>query len=54
MKRIMTISMALSFILISGLTTMATASTNQEQVQQSSLFSQRTEDCKGDQDDACK
>jgi hypothetical protein len=54
MKRIMTISITLAFIVVSGLGTMATAATtNQEQVQKSTLISQRSDDCRGDRNDPC-
>lgn len=54
MKRIMTISITLALILVSGLGTVATAAhANQEQLEKSTLTNQRTDDCKGDRNDPC-
>lgn len=51
MKRIMTIPIALTLILISGLGVVATASVDLGQ--DSTLIGQRTDDCKGDPNDPC-
>jgi hypothetical protein len=53
MKRIMTIPIALTLILISGLGVVATASVDLGQGQDSTLIGQRTDDCKGDPNDPC-